>query len=92
MKNSFDDDSFKKRAVTLKITLSEKFSDKNKYEFTVDENLKLFLQKLKLNFIKMNYVKNDDKLDYATEYVKVMMTHYLQQTKKTIKKRDCKIT
>jgi hypothetical protein len=43
MKNSFNDDFFKKKAVTLKITLLEKFSDEKKYEFIVDENLKLFL-------------------------------------------------
>ncbi len=84
--------SLKKKAVIFKITLSEKFLNEKKHEFIIDENLKLFLWKLKLNFVKMNYVKNDDKLDYATEYVKVTMTHYLQQAKETIKKRDCRIT
>jgi hypothetical protein len=92
MKSSFNDDSFKKRAVILKIIFSEKFSDEKKYEFIIDENLKLFFQKLKLNFVKMNYVKNNNKLDYTTEYVKVMITHYLQQMKKTIEKKDCRIT
>jgi len=91
VKSFFDDDSFKKRAVTLKIISSKKFSDEKKYESIIDENLKLFLRKLKLNFVKMNYVKNDNKLDYAIEYVKVTMTHYLQQTKKIIEKRDCRV-
>jgi len=40
----------------------------------------------------MNYVKNDDKLDYATEYVKVTMIHYLQQMKEMIEKKDHRIT
>ncbi len=92
VKNFFDDDSFKKKTVILKIIFLEKFSNEKKYEFIINENLKLFLQKLKLNFIKMNYVKSDNKLDYIIEYVKVMMIHYLQQTKKIIKKKDCRIT
>jgi len=92
VKNFFDDDSFKKKTVILKIIFLEKFSNEKKYEFIINENLKLFLQKLKLNFIKMNYVKSDNKLDYVIEYVKVMMIHYLQQTKKIIKKKDYRIT
>ncbi len=49
-------------------------------------------QKLKLNFIKMNYIKDDDKLDYIMKYVKITAMHYLQQIEKTVKKRDCRIT
>ncbi len=40
----------------------------------------------------MNYIKNDDKLNYIMKYVKITMMHYLQQIKKTVKKKDCKIT
>ena len=40
----------------------------------------------------MNYIKDDDKLDYIMKYVKIMMTHYLQQIEKTVEKRDCRIT
>lgn len=92
VKSSFNENFFKKRAVIFKITFSKKFSNKKKYEFIINKNLKLFLQKLKLNFVKMNYVKNDDKFNYAIEYVKVMMIYYFQQTKKTIKKKDHRIT
>ncbi len=93
IKNSFvDDDFFKKRMIISKIISSNKFSKEKKFKFIINENLKLFLRKLKLNFIKMNYIKDDDKLDYVTKYVKIMMMHYLQQIKKTVKKKDCKIT
>jgi len=68
------------------------FSKEKKFEFIINENLKLFLRKLKLNFIKMNYIKNDDKLDYITKYVKIMMMHCLQQIEKIVEKRDHKIT
>jgi len=69
-----------------------KFSKEKKFKFMIDENLKLFFRKLKLNFIKMNYIKNNDKLDYITKYVKITMTHYLQQIEKTVEKKDCRIT
>jgi len=93
IKSSFiDDDFFEKRAIISKIIFSNKFSKEKKFEFIVDENLKLFLRKLKLNFIKMNYIKDDDKLNYIMKYVKIMMMHYLQQIEKTVKKKDCKIT
>jgi len=92
MKSSFDDDFLKKKVIIFKIIFLKKFLSEKKYKFIVDENLKLFFQKLKLNFIKMNYVKNDDKLDYVIEYVKIIMIHYFQQTKKMIKKKDCKVT
>ncbi len=78
--------------IISKIISSNKFSKEKKFKFIINENLKLFLRKLKLNFIKMNYIKDDDKLDYVTKYVKIMMMHYLQQIKKTVKKKDCKIT
>ncbi len=78
IKNSFvDDNSFKKRTITFKIIFSNKFLKKKKFKFIIDENLKLFLRKLKLNFIKMNYIKDDDKLNYVMKYVKIMMMHYL---------------
>ncbi len=78
IKNSFvDDDSFKKKAITFKIILLNKFLKEKKFKFIVDENLKLFLRKLKLDFIKMNYIKDDDKLDYVTKYVKITAMHYL---------------
>ncbi len=93
IKSSFvDDDFFKKRVITSKIILSNKFSKEKKFKFIINKNLKLFLRKLKLNFIKMNYIKDDDKLDYVTKYVKIMMMHCLQQIKKTAEKRDHKIT
>jgi len=93
IENSFIDDDFsKKRAIISKIISSNKFSKEKKFKFIINENLKLFLRKLKLNFIKMNYIKDDDKLDYVMKYVKIMMMHYLQQIKKTVKKRDHKIT
>jgi len=40
----------------------------------------------------MNYIKDDDKLDYIMKYVKITAMHYLQQIEKTVKKRDCRIT
>ncbi len=93
IENSFIDDDFsKKRTITFKITFLNKFSKEKKFEFIINENLKLFLRKLKLNFIKMNYIKNDDKLDYITKYVKIMMMHCLQQIEKIVEKRDHKIT
>ncbi len=93
IKNSFiDDDLFKKRMIISKIILLNKFSKEKKFKFIINENLKLFLRKLKLNFIKINYIKDDDKLDYVTKYVKITMTHYLQQIKKTVEKRDHRIT
>ncbi len=89
IKNSFiNDDFFKKRTITFKIILLNKFSEEKKFKFIIDKNLKLFLRKLKLNFIKMNYIKDDDKFDYVTKYVKIMMMHYLQQIEKTVKKKD----
>ncbi len=93
IKSSFtDDDLFKKRMIISKIILLNKFSKEKKFKFIVDKNLKLFLRKLKLNFIKMNYIKDDDKLDYVTKYVKTMTIHYLQQIKKIAEKRNHKIT
>ncbi len=93
IKNSFiDNDFFKKKAIIFKIILSNKFLKEKKFKFIVNENLKLFLRKLKLNFIKMNYIKDDDKLDYVTKYVKITMMHYLQQIEKTVEKKDHKIT
>ncbi len=93
IKSSFiDNDSFKKKTIIFKIISSNKFLKEKKFEFIVDENLKLFLRKLKLNFIKMNYIKDDDKLDYVTKYVKITATHYLQQIEKTVEKKDCRIT
>ncbi len=93
IKNSFiDDDFFKKRMIIFKIIFLNKFSKEKKFKFIVDENLKLFLRKLKLNFIKINYIKDDNKLDYITKYVKITAMHYLQQIKKTVEKKDCKIT
>jgi len=78
--------------IISKIISLNKFSKEKKFEFIINKNLKLFLRKLKLNFIKMNYIKDDDKLDYVTKYVKIMMMHYLQQIEKTVEKRDHKIT
>jgi len=93
IKNSFvNDDFFKKRAITFKIIFLNKFLKEKKFKFIINENLKLFLRKLKLNFIKMNYIKNDDKLNYVTKYVKITTMHYLQQIKKTVEKRNCRIT
>ncbi len=93
IKNSFiNDNFFKKRTIIFKIILLNKFLKEKKFKFIINENLKLFLRKLKLNFIKMNYIKDDDKLDYVTKYVKITAMHYLQQIKKTVKKRDCRIT
>ena len=63
--------------ITFKIIFSNKFLKKKKFKFIIDENLKLFLRKLKLNFIKMNYMKDDDKLDYIMKYVKIITMHYL---------------
>ncbi len=40
----------------------------------------------------MNYIKDDDKLDYVTKCVKITAMHYLQQIEKTVEKRDCRIT
>ncbi len=93
IKSSFiNNDLFKKRMIIFKIIFSNKFLKEKKSEFIIDENLKLFLRKLKLNFIKMNYIKDDDKLDYVTKYVKITMMHYLQQIEKIVEKKDCKIT
>jgi len=93
IKNSFiNDDFFKKRTIIFKIISSNKFLKEKKFKFIINKNLKLFLRKLKLNFIKMNYIKDDDKLDYIMKYVKITMMHYLQQIEKTVKKKDCKIT
>jgi len=93
IKNSFvNDDSSKKRAIIFKIILSNKFLKEKKFKFIIDENLKLFLKKLKLNFIQMNYIKDDDKLNYVTKYVKITAMHYLQQIEKTVEKKDCRIT
>ncbi len=78
IKNSFvDDDFFKKKMIIFKIIFLNKFLKEKKFKFIVDENLKLFLRKLKLNFIKMNYIKDNDKLDYVTKYVKITTMHYL---------------
>ncbi len=87
-----DDSSSKKKAITSKIISLNKFSKEKKFEFIIDKNLKLFLRKLKLNFIKMNYIKDDDKLDYIMKYVKITMMHYFQQIEKTVEKKDHKIT
>ncbi len=93
IKNSFINDDFsKKRMIIFKIISLNKFSKEKKFEFIINENLKLFLRKLKLNFIKMNYIKDDDKLDYVMKYVKIMMMHYLQQIEKTVEKKDHRIT
>ncbi len=40
----------------------------------------------------MNYIKDNDKLDYIMKYIKITATHYLQQTEKTVEKKDCRIT
>ncbi len=72
-----NDDLFKKRMIIFKITLLNKFLKEKKFKFIINKNLKLFLRKLKLNFIKMNYIKDDDKLDYITKYVKIIAMHYL---------------
>ena len=59
IKSSFvDDDLSKNKTITFKITSLNKFSKEKKFKFIIDENLKLFLKKLKLN-----YIKDDDKLD-----------------------------
>ncbi len=93
IENSFvDDDFFKKRMIISKIISLNKFSKEKKFEFIINKNLKLFLEKLKLNFIKMNYIKDDDKLDYVTKYVKITTMHYLQQIEKIVEKRDRRIT
>jgi len=93
IKSSFiNDDLFKKRMIISKIISSNKFSKEKKFKFIINKNLKLFLRKLKLNFIKMNYIKDDDKLDYVMKYIKITAMHYLQQIEKTVKKRDCRIT
>ena len=63
--------------IIFKIIFLNKFLKEKKFKFIVDENLKLFLRKLKLNFIKMNYIKDNDKLDYVTKYVKITTMHYL---------------
>jgi len=78
--------------IIFKIILLNKFSEEKKFKFIINENLKLFLRKLKLNFIKMNYIKDDDKLDYIMKYVKITVMHYLQQIEKIVKKKDCRIT
>ncbi len=78
--------------IIFKIIFLNKFSKEKKFKFIVNKNLKLFLRKLKLNFIKINYIKDDDKLDYIMKYVKIMTMHYLQQTEKTVKKRNHRIT
>ena len=93
IKNSFiDDNFFKKKTITFKIIFLNKFSKEKKFKFIINKNLKLFLRKLKLNFIKMNYIKDDDKLDYVTKYVKITAMHYLQQIEKTVEKKDHRIT
>jgi len=69
-----------------------KFLKEKKFKFIINKNLKLFLRKLKLNFIKMNYIKDNDKLDYIMKYIKITAMHYLQQIKKTVEKKDCRIT
>ncbi len=78
--------------IIFKIIFLNKFLKEKKFKFIIDENLKLFLRKLKLNFIKMNYIKDNNKLDYITKYVKITATHYLQQIKKIVEKKDHKIT
>ncbi len=93
IENSFvNDDLSKKRMIIFKIILLNKFLKEKKFKFIINKNLKLFLRKLKLNFIKMNYIKNDNKLDYVTKYVKITAMHYSQQIKKTVEKKDHKIT
>ena len=93
IKNSFVDDDFsKKRVIIFKIISLNKFSEEKKFKFIVNKNLKLFFRKLKLNFIKMNYIKDDDKLDYIMKYVKITTMHYLQQIEKTVEKKDYRIT
>ncbi len=78
IKSSFiDDDSFKKKVIIFKIISLNKFSKEKKFKFIINKNLKLFFRKLKLNFIKMNYIKDDNKLDYITKYVKITAMHYL---------------
>ena len=78
--------------IIFKIILLNKFLKEKKFKFIVNKNLKLFLKKLKLNFIKMNYIKDDDKLNYVIKYVKITTMHYLQQIKKIVEKKDCRIT
>ncbi len=73
--------------IIFKIIFSNKFLKEKKFKFIINENLKLFLRKLKLNFIKMNYIKDNDKLNYIIKYIKIMMTHYLQQIEKTVEKK-----
>ncbi len=74
--------------IIFKIIFSNKFLKEKKFKFIINENLKLFLRKLKLNFIKMNYIKDNDKLNYIIKYIKIMMTHYLQQIEKTVEKNN----
>ncbi len=78
--------------IIFKIILLNKFSKEKKFKFIINENLKLFFRKLKLNFIKMNYIKDNDKLDYIIKYIKITAMHYFQQIEKTVKKKDYKIT
>jgi len=78
--------------IIFKIISLNKFSEEKKFKFIVNKNLKLFFRKLKLNFIKMNYIKDDDKLDYIMKYVKITTMHYLQQIEKTVEKKDHRIT
>ncbi len=93
IESSFINDNVsKKRAIISKIISLNKFSEKKKFKFIINENLKLFLRKLKLNFIKMNYIKDNNKLNYVMKYVKITAMHYLQQIEKTVEKRDRKIT
>ncbi len=87
-----NDDFSKKRMIIFKIILLNKFSKEKKFKFIINENLKLFFRKLKLNFIKMNYIKDNDKLDYIIKYIKITAMHYFQQIEKTVKKKDYKIT
>ncbi len=87
-----NDDSSKKKVIISKIIFLNKFSKEKKFKFIINKNLKLFLRKLKLNFIKMNYIKDNDKLDYIMKYVKITAMHYLQQIKKTVEKKNCRIT
>ncbi len=93
IKSSFINDNFsKKRTIIFKIISLNKFLKEKKFKFIINKNLKLFLRKLKLNFIKMNYIKDNDKLDYIMKYIKITAMHYLQQIKKTVEKKDCRIT
>jgi len=78
--------------IIFKIILSNKFLKEKKFKFIINENLKLFFRKLKLNFIKMNYIKDNNKLDYIIKYVKITAMHYLQQIKKIVEKKNHRIT